>query len=242
MKPNILSYALTAYALYNALTAKNELKEQQERITDILNNQEDLAAEVDKLTVTTHTLIGDDLKVAYSLVLGRPTSMSRLSGSLHFTITNTSTKNTYIVKGIQFTPILGTTFCNDQSNRLFNLYWKAGVTLVPGMNMQRRIAHNNLQLDSSTFKTVCDAVLEKFHAAYLWNKLGDQDAELTNKCSADVWLLANAPYVDGARDHVILHRGMAGNLRWRGGNYLPGGTNKDQGEILPFYEAKRVFE
>lgn len=242
MNTNILSYALTGYALYTAIANKSKLDKQLERIVDIETGQNVLSEEVAKITKTTHTLIDESLKVEYTFICGRPTSMKKLSGSLHFTITNTSPDHTFLVRGIMFTPILGTTFCNASTSALFDLYWPAGIFLEPGQSVSRRIAYNDLKLDPTTFSTVYKAIEAKFMKSQNWKELGDKYAQISDGCSADLWILANAPYVDSLHDTIVRRRGVSGTLYWHGGNYLPGKTKQDQGAILSYNKVKEIFE
>ena len=242
MKSSIISFALTAYAVYSALKNKSRLNEQLDRIVDIENNQELLDSAVKDLTTKTYNLLDQNIKVDYTFICGRPTSMKKMSGSLHFTITNTSTTNTYIIKAVMFEPILGTTICTGlNGQKLMNLYWKAGVALPPGHSYSRYICYNDLKLESDVLATVWNDILTKFQKNLGWSKLGDRYGKIENGCSADIWVLANAPYVDAAHDYVISKTGQPGLLYWHGGNYLPGSTPKEAGEILKLNAAKEVF-
>lgn len=240
MSGNILSYALTGYAIYSALKNKSTLAEQLDRIVDIEKNQDSLSSEVDKLLTTTYTLLDESLKVDYTFIVGRPTNMNRLSGSIHFMIRNTSDKNTYLAKAIMFTPILGTVIGNLSTQRLFALGFSTGVRIEPGAEYSGRIAFNNLELSKDIVKTVNDKLLEKFHKAEGWDKLGDRYATIQGGCEADVWLMANAPYVDSAHDYVVSRREVKGDLMWHGGNYLPGNTTPKDG-LLGFGVVKQMF-
>lgn len=241
MNKNIISYALTAYAVYSAIANKRKLDEQIDRIVDIESDVDSLSSDVAETLKTTRTLLEQDLQVSYTFICGRPTDMNKLSGSIHFSIHNKSDKRTYIAKGIMFTPILGTTFANASSQSLFNLYWSAGKQIPPGATLNGRIAYNNLKLKDDVFAEVYGTIDHKFRAAEGWDKLRDKYAQIENGCSSDVWVLANAPYVDAAHDYVIEKKGLPGVLYWHGGNYWPGSTDKYQGKILNFREAEEVF-
>lgn len=240
-----ISFALAAYALYSAISNKKELEEQIEdelkRLVDVEKNQEILSEEVAKQLQTTHSLLEDCIQINYTLIVGRPTSMKKLSASLHFTVRNTSTQNTIIVKGVQFTPIIGTTFANTSSQALFNLFWPEGYKLLPQAERSWRMSYNNLKLDASTFGNVYEALTKKFGAAAGWEKLGDSYYSIPGGCNADVWCIVNAPYVDGTQDYIIKRFDQSGELQWHGGNYLPGSTDDVMGRTLKFVEAQEVF-
>ena len=243
MQGNILSYVLTGYAIYSAIRNKNTLAEQIDRIVDIEKSQEGLSSEVEKLTTTTYSLLDKNLRINYTLILGRPTSMSKLSGSLHYTIHNDSAENTYLLKALMFQPIIGTTFCNTSAQKLLALQLGTGARITPGGQVSGRVGFNNLGLGSTVVRSVSDALLEKFHKSEGWDKLGDRYATIQGGCEADVWLLANAPYVDSAHDYIVSRREVKGALMWHGGNYLPGNsTVKDGfGAPLKFNDAKEMF-
>lgn len=249
MKGNVLSYILAGYALYNALSNKRALDEYSSAVDDLKKGQDGLEDKIEEMTTTTRNLLDENLTVDYTLVCGRPTSMSKLSASLHFTINNLSDKNTYIVKGIMFTPILGTTICNTSAQKLLNLYWSSGVRLAPKASSSFRLSFNDLNLPKDVFTTVSNYLLQQFHNAAGWDKLGDKYASVQGGCLSDIWLLANAPYIDSIHDYLITRREVKGNLDWHGGNYLPGNTNsstyKDyetkMGTVLKFSSAQEVF-
>lgn len=249
MQNNILSYILTGYALYSVISNKNALQEQLQRIIDLEGGQSDLSEKVEELTTKTYNLLDESIIADYSLVFGRPTSRSKLSASLHFTIRNLSKTNTYIVKGIMFTPIIGTTICNTPTQKLFNLYWKTGVRIAPSMSVNFRMSYNNLKLPADVYNIVSSYLLEQFRTAEGWEKLGDKYATISGGCMSDVWIVANAPYIDAAHDYIITRREVEGNLEWHGGNYLPGNTGNDNnsavetkyGTILNYAGAKELF-
>ena len=234
--------ACAAYALYNAFSNKKQLEEQGRIIDDIGKDNDEISKKVDDLLIKTSTLLDKDLAVTYTMIFGRPTDMNKLSASLHFTITNKSTENTYIVRGIQFLPILGTTFGNISTQKLFNLYWKTGRKVAPGGSINGRIAYNNLNLDKETFGLVYGTIDHMFRAAEGWDKLRDKYATIQNGCEADIFIRANAPYIDAARDYIVQREAAKGDLMWHGGNYLPGSTPSEQGNILTFDEARQVFK
>lgn len=247
MKSNVISICLTAYALWSAIANRNKLDTQLERIVDLENSQSELESEVTNLAKTTYTLLDKDLSLEYWFVTGRPTSMTKLAGMLTCQLTNKSQKNTYILKALQFTPIIGTTFANKSGEKLFNLYWKNGVRLEPGESKLFHICWNNMKLDSETFGIVYDKLTDMFCQAAGWQKLGDKYYTIENGCKTDLWILANAPYVDAVHDVLIQRKNVSGGIMWHGGNFLPGNTRSGDSAfnmgatVLNFNEAKQVF-
>lgn len=248
MNSNFISYALTAYALYNAITSKNKLAQQQQSIEDIIRSQDELSEEVQQLTTKTRKQMDNDLQFDYTLILGRPTSMKKLSGALHFSITNKSTKNTYTVQGFQFVPTLGEAFANGNGGGLFNTQFN-GLQLEPGETFNARLSFNNLRVPETSLGVINDKILQIFNDKYSWKKLGDEDATVSGACKADVWLRCGAPYLDPSHYYIIEKHNVAGDLRWHGGNYLPGNPRKgfggilytDYGRIMDYDFARKFF-
>lgn len=249
MNSNFISYALTAYALYNAITSKNKLAQQQQSIEDIIKSQDELSEEVQQLTTKTRKQMDNDLQFGYTLILGRPTSMKKLSGALHFSITNKSTKNTYQVQAFQFIPTLGEAFCNREGGALFNMRF-SNLELEPGETFNARLSWNDLTVSVLSLGVINDKILQIFNDKYSWNKLGDEDATVSGACKADVWLRCGAPYLDPSHYYIIEKHNVAGDLRWHGGNYLPGNPKRsfggsfyytDYGQIMSYDFARKFF-
>ena len=83
-----------------------------------------------------------------------------------------------------------------------------------------------------------------------WSKLGDETKYVPNGVNSDIWILANAPYMDAAHDYVSEIRNQAGVLGWHGGNYMPGTNDftywdaeqRQGGDVLKFETAREVFK
>lgn len=248
MNSNVISLALTAYALYSAIASKSKLDKLDERVVDMQSQADDVQAQLDDLTTKIPSRIDRDLDFAYTLILGRPTDMNKLSGALHFSIRNKSDKNTYIVNGFQLIPTIGADICNSESSNLLNLRFR--VTLKPGDQVNGRLSYNNLKVARTELGAVNQKLLDIFSKAFGWTKLGDNDETVNGACEADLWLNVSAPYLNPNQAYVVERFGVKGDLRWHGGNYLPGnpktipGTDiyyNEYGTVMGYHTAAKLF-
>lgn len=248
MNSNVISLALTAYALYSAIASKPKLNKLDERVVDIIDQVDDLTTKVDDLTTKIPSRINQDIDFTYTLILGRPSDMNKLSGALHFSIRNKSDKNTYIVNGFQLIPTVGAGICNSESSNLLNM--RIGVTLKPGDQFNGRLSYNNLNVARTDLGAVNQKLLDIFNKAFGWTKLGDDDKTVNGACEADLWLNVSAPYLNPNQAYVVEKFGVKGDLRWHGGNYLPGnpktipGTEiyyNEYGTVMGYHAAAKFF-
>lgn len=238
---NILSYILTAYAVYTAWKNAKAQAELEASLQDVKTDQELLNDKVDSKLSTVASLLQNDLEIKYMLRVGRPTNMHKLSARLDFSIKNNSTTNTYVVRAIRFIPNLGVQIGITNTEKLFNMYWPSGIIITPGHTREYYISYNDCKIDTSMIASIWEFLLQKFHTAFGWDKLGNTKAEIADGVTAAITVRAGAPYIDATQDIVWTDRDVPGVLRWVGGMFSPGGTPKDFGKTYSWREAKEVF-